>query len=152
MAPAQVKSLGIPCSEQFSLVHILGDSVKIRSWNIAGLPTDTFSVENAIMMSNARRWPLMIDPQGQANKWIKNMEKSHKLACIKLSDPGLFSFSFMHVFLPHVSGYLVGLCARSWRQYVHLKHVSDRLTDTCERKERRFKAILRVTFQIELTT
>ena len=84
----QVKSLGIPCSELFSLVHILGDSVKIRSWNIAGLPTDNFSVENAIMMSNARRWPLMIDPQGQANKWIKNMEKSQKLACIKLSDPG----------------------------------------------------------------
>ncbi|EDQ84751.1 uncharacterized protein MONBRDRAFT_39136 [Monosiga brevicollis MX1] len=34
----------------------------------------------------ARRWPLMIDPQGQANKWVKNMEKNHKLAVIKLSD------------------------------------------------------------------
>lgn len=29
----------------------------------------------------------MIDPQGQANKWIKNMEKDNKLAVIKLSDP-----------------------------------------------------------------
>ena len=28
----------------------------------------------------------MIDPQGQANKWIKNMEKSNKLEVIKLSD------------------------------------------------------------------
>jgi len=28
----------------------------------------------------------MIDPQGQANKWIKNMEKSNSLAIIKLSD------------------------------------------------------------------
>ena len=36
--------------------------------------------------SNARRWPLMIDPQGQANKWIKNMEKSHNLHIVKLSD------------------------------------------------------------------
>ena len=28
----------------------------------------------------------MIDPQGQANKWIKNMEKANKLAVIKQSD------------------------------------------------------------------
>lgn len=28
----------------------------------------------------------MIDPQGQANKWIKNMEKANNLAVIKLTD------------------------------------------------------------------
>ena len=28
----------------------------------------------------------MIDPQGQANKWAKNMEKENKLAIIKLTD------------------------------------------------------------------
>lgn len=30
--------------------------------------------------------PLMIDPQGQANKWVKNMEKDFKLSVIKLTD------------------------------------------------------------------
>ena len=30
--------------------------------------------------------PLMIDPQGQANKWVKNMEKDHKMSVIKLSE------------------------------------------------------------------
>lgn len=30
--------------------------------------------------------PLMIDPQGQANKWVKNSEKDHQLAVIKLTD------------------------------------------------------------------
>lgn len=30
--------------------------------------------------------PLMVDPQGQANKWVKNMEKEHKLSIIKLTD------------------------------------------------------------------
>uniref|UniRef100_F6UV59 Dynein axonemal heavy chain 7 n=1 Tax=Ornithorhynchus anatinus TaxID=9258 RepID=F6UV59_ORNAN len=35
---------------------------------------------------NARRWPLMIDPQGQSNKWVKNMEKANSLHIIKLSD------------------------------------------------------------------
>ena len=28
----------------------------------------------------------MIDPQGQANKWTKNMEKENKCAVIKLTD------------------------------------------------------------------
>ena len=39
-----------------------------------------------VCYSNARRWPLMIDPQGQANKWIKNMEKANNLHIIKLTD------------------------------------------------------------------
>ena len=38
-----------------------------------------FSEENALIVANSHRWPLMIDPQGQANKWIKNMEKSSNL-------------------------------------------------------------------------
>lgn len=46
----------------------LGNPVLVRQWNIDGLPTDGFSVDNGIIVFNARRWPLMIDPQGQANK------------------------------------------------------------------------------------
>ncbi|XP_076449948.1 dynein axonemal heavy chain 7-like [Babylonia areolata] len=81
-----VMDIGLPCSTDFSLINTLGDQVKIRAWNIAGLPTDSFSTENGIIISNSRRWPLMIDPQGQANKWVKNMEKSNNLHVIKLSD------------------------------------------------------------------
>ncbi|XP_069874839.1 dynein axonemal heavy chain 12 isoform X1 [Dipodomys merriami] len=80
------KDKKIPCSEEFSLSKTLGDPVNIRAWNIAGLPTDTFSVDNGVIVNNARRWPLMIDPQGQANKWIKNSEKDNQLNVIKLSD------------------------------------------------------------------
>ncbi|KAM9628836.1 dynein axonemal heavy chain 7 [Morphnus guianensis] len=81
------KTKDIPCSDDFSLTNTLGEPVEIRAWNIAGLPSDTFSIDNGIIISNARRWPLMIDPQGQANKWIKNMEKANSLHIIKLSDP-----------------------------------------------------------------
>ncbi|KAL8573170.1 Dynein heavy chain 3, axonemal [Nucella lapillus] len=76
----------IPCSTNFTLSLTLGEPVAIRSWNIAGLPIDSFSVDNGIIVSKSRRWPLMIDPQGQANKWIKNLEKENKLSIIKLSD------------------------------------------------------------------
>lgn len=80
------KEKKIPCSEEFSLSKTLGDPVKIRAWNIAGLPTDAFSIDNGVIVNNSRRWPLMIDPQGQANKWIKNSEKENQLSVIKLSD------------------------------------------------------------------
>ncbi|XP_034417782.1 dynein heavy chain 7, axonemal [Cyclopterus lumpus] len=80
------KSREIPCSPNMSLMNSLGDPVKIRAWTIAGLPSDSFSTDNGIIISNARRWPLMIDPQGQANKWVKNMEKANTLHIIKLSD------------------------------------------------------------------
>ncbi|KAM4561096.1 dynein axonemal heavy chain 7 [Fundulus diaphanus] len=82
----QCKSIEIPCSANMSLMNSLGDPVKIQAWTIAGLPSDSFSIDNGIMISNARRWPLMIDPQGQANKWVKNMEKANSLHIIKLSD------------------------------------------------------------------
>eukprot|EP00743_Colponemidia_sp_Colp-15_P006911 GILK01007459.1.p1 GENE.GILK01007459.1~~GILK01007459.1.p1 ORF type:complete len:1899 (+),score=393.41 GILK01007459.1:93-5789(+) len=84
---ALCRDKSIPASESFSLAATLGDAVRIRAWNIAGLPSDNFSIENGIIVSKARRWPLMIDPQGQANKWIKNMEKNNKLGVIKLTDP-----------------------------------------------------------------
>ncbi|XP_057312411.1 dynein axonemal heavy chain 12-like isoform X2 [Hydractinia symbiolongicarpus] len=78
--------LGIPCSQDFSLSKILGEPIKIRAWNINGLPTDSFSIDNGVIVDNSRRWPLMIDPQGQANKWVKNSEKDNQLSVVKLSD------------------------------------------------------------------
>eukprot|EP00644_Phytophthora_capsici_P000329 jgi/Phyca11/5088/fgenesh1_pm.PHYCAscaffold_4_\ len=80
------KQLDIPCSDLPSLNGSLGDAVQIRKWNIDGLPTDGFSVDNGIIVFNSRRWPLMIDPQGQANKWIRNMEKDNQMTVIKLTD------------------------------------------------------------------
>lgn len=66
----------VPRSENSSLISILGDVVTIRNWQMAGLPRDNFSTENAILMFNSNRWPLIIDPQGQANRWIKNLVSS----------------------------------------------------------------------------
>uniref|UniRef100_A0A094ZX25 Dynein heavy chain 7, axonemal n=1 Tax=Schistosoma haematobium TaxID=6185 RepID=A0A094ZX25_SCHHA len=82
----QCKQQNITCSEPFSLTQCLGDPVKIQQWNIDGLPRDAFSIDNSVIVANARRWPLMIDPQGQANKWIKNMEKDTGITVVKLTD------------------------------------------------------------------
>jgi dynein heavy chain len=57
--------------------------VKIQRWFIQKLPQEDFAVDNAIIMDNSDRWPLMIDPQMQGNDWIKQMEKDSKYAIIK---------------------------------------------------------------------
>ncbi len=69
----------------------LGVDVKIQSWNIAGLPKDETSTENGIIIDKCRRWPLMIDPQSQANKFMKNLGKEHTegIEIIKANDPNL---------------------------------------------------------------
>jgi dynein heavy chain len=83
--------MAIPHSENCNLQSIMSDAVAIRQWTICGLPQDSHSVENGIIMSKARRYPLLIDPQGQANRYIKNMGKDTSLCpndidIIKLSD------------------------------------------------------------------
>jgi dynein heavy chain len=67
------------------LIKIIGDPVEIRSWNMASLPNDQVSTENGILATKAQRWPLMIDPQQQANKWIKTLEKGNELLILKFS-------------------------------------------------------------------
>ena len=73
----------IPCSENFHLEATLGDAVTIRGWVIDKLPNDSFSIDNAIILFESNRWPLMIDPQGQANKWIKIKERDRELRVVK---------------------------------------------------------------------
>uniref|UniRef100_H2YSD8 AAA+ ATPase domain-containing protein n=1 Tax=Ciona savignyi TaxID=51511 RepID=H2YSD8_CIOSA len=82
----ECKNRDIPVSEDFSLSNTLGDPVQIMEWQLAGLPKDNSSVDNAIIVNNANRWPLMVDPQGQACKWIKNMERKNNLHVCKLTD------------------------------------------------------------------
>ncbi|XP_029289697.1 LOW QUALITY PROTEIN: dynein heavy chain 6, axonemal [Cottoperca gobio] len=83
----QCQELNIPISSSFSLINILGDPFVIRQWNAEGLPRDTVSTENGILVTEGRRWPLMIDPQDQANRWIRSKEAKHGLKVIKLTDP-----------------------------------------------------------------
>jgi len=42
------------------------------TWKKEGLPADTLSMENAIMIMNTLRTPLIIDPATQASEWLKN--------------------------------------------------------------------------------
>lgn len=72
-------------SSSFAILDFLSDATTIREWLICGLPSDAFSIENAITVQLSTRWPLLIDPQGQAHKWIKNMETKNDLRIIDMN-------------------------------------------------------------------
>lgn len=73
----------IPFNPNFTLSNVLGEAVLIRQWTIDRLPNDSFSIDNAIMLYKSNRWPLMIDPQLQANTWIRRTEKDNELVVVK---------------------------------------------------------------------
>lgn len=75
--------MSIPSSKPFKLSTTLGEPVKIRHWTINKLPNDDLSIDNAIMLFSSNRWPLIIDPQGQANKWIRNIEAENSVKVVK---------------------------------------------------------------------
>eukprot|EP00884_Botryococcus_braunii_P017803 jgi/Botrbrau1/4706/Bobra.0218s0027.1 len=79
-------NFGLVHSNPCTITATLLDALKAAAWAAAGLPTDEVALENAIILSNSTRWPLMIDPQGQANRWIKNLEKP---AVVKPGDKDL---------------------------------------------------------------
>ncbi|KAJ9472161.1 Dynein-1-beta heavy chain [Diplonema papillatum] len=75
----------IPVSTSFKFDSI-ADPVRVRTWGIKGLPLDTFSIENATIVERSHRWCLCIDPQGQANSWIKAMERDTGLMVLKQTE------------------------------------------------------------------
>ncbi|GBG25533.1 Dynein heavy chain 6, axonemal [Hondaea fermentalgiana] len=84
-----VRDLHIPCSGSFNLVDTIGSAVLVREWQLCSLPTDEVSTNNALLATYGKRWPLMIDPQMQANRWIKQKEAKNRLECVKMSDADL---------------------------------------------------------------
>lgn len=86
----KLKENKIPFSENYKLRNILGDAVKIKSWNLSGLPSDSVSIDNGIMCDRSQRWPLLIDPQTQANQWIRKTY-GEELKIVKLTDTDTYA-------------------------------------------------------------
>ncbi|XP_026685175.1 dynein heavy chain 2, axonemal-like [Diaphorina citri] len=77
--------LVIPYSTDFTPATFLSSPAIIREWAIRGLPLDNFSTENGLIITQSQRYALVIDPQGQALKWIKQMEMPNDLQVIDFS-------------------------------------------------------------------
>lgn len=71
MAALNASNPRILATEGVDPLAMICDDAKIAKLNNEGLPNDRMSVENATILTNSARWPLMIDPQLQGIKWIK---------------------------------------------------------------------------------
>ncbi|RKP21352.1 hypothetical protein ROZALSC1DRAFT_27237, partial [Rozella allomycis CSF55] len=79
-------SNNIPMSSDIDALKILTNDAEIAKWCNEGLPNDRVSLENATIFVNCKRWPLIIDPQLQGIRWVKNREKN--LRIVRLGQRG----------------------------------------------------------------
>ncbi|XP_026835009.1 dynein beta chain, ciliary isoform X2 [Drosophila erecta] len=61
----------IPSTDGVDPFEMICDDAQIAEWNNQGLPSDRMSAENAAILVQSERYPLMIDPQSQGIKWVK---------------------------------------------------------------------------------
>ena len=61
---AKARELGISYTDPgWSLRAVLGSAITIQGWYLNGLLRDEFTTDNGIILSTAKRWVLMVDPQ-----------------------------------------------------------------------------------------
>jgi dynein heavy chain, axonemal len=80
------KNSDVTTSDDFDVLNVLGDPLEVEKARSQGLPPDRFSETNGLLVWNSRRWPLCIDPQGQAHRWIRNFEEKNRLMIIRQTD------------------------------------------------------------------
>lgn len=89
--PQELTNKHIPITTDFSLDSFLADPGTISDWNMQGLPSDPLSIQNGLLVARAARFPLLIDPQGQALSWVLNREAEHLPAfgVVSIASPKL---------------------------------------------------------------
>lgn len=66
------RQVPVPVTPSLDPLRMLRDDADIVAWQNEGLPADRMSMENATIFVNCESRPLMVDPQLQGIKWIKN--------------------------------------------------------------------------------
>ncbi|KIJ45695.1 hypothetical protein M422DRAFT_778888 [Sphaerobolus stellatus SS14] len=71
---------------ELSLTEYLSTPDDRLSWQSKSLPSDTLCTENAIMLKRFSRYPLIIDPTGQATTFLRNEYKERKITVTSFLD------------------------------------------------------------------
>ena len=77
---------GISYRGDMARTEFLSDPDQRIQWQSHKLPTDDLCTENAIMLSRFNRYPLIIDPSGQATEFIMNEYEGKKITKTSFLD------------------------------------------------------------------
>jgi dynein heavy chain len=80
-----LSEFGIDHSSSFNIADLLADPLQKKSWNLQGL-IDNHSIENAVLVKESSKYPLFIDPQKQARRWIMSMERTKKIVVLSCDE------------------------------------------------------------------
>eukprot|EP00966_Prymnesium_polylepis_P206274 4779736-Prymnesium_polylepis.1 len=84
---ADCEAKQLPFTEGINVSRFFVDEVTIGDWTREGLHSDQ-AIENAIMVTRSKKWPLMIDPQSQGLRWIRQREARNKVQTTQLTSRG----------------------------------------------------------------
>ncbi|KAI9295785.1 dynein heavy chain [Neoconidiobolus thromboides FSU 785] len=72
--------------QEISLTEYLSTADERQAWQDNSLPADDLCIENAIMLKRFNRYPLIIDPSGQATNFLANEFKDKKITITSFLD------------------------------------------------------------------
>ena len=73
--------------EGMDITSMLSSPVQQMNWKASGLNTDRQALENAILLERGDRYPLVIDPSGQAESFLKAQYAQKNLTVTSYHDP-----------------------------------------------------------------
>jgi dynein heavy chain 1 len=82
----QLEAVNVNMEPALSLVEYLSHPDERLTWHANSLPVDDLCVENAIMLHRFNRYPLVIDPSGQATEFLMNYYKDKKITKTSFLD------------------------------------------------------------------
>ncbi|TXT09077.1 hypothetical protein VHUM_02551 [Vanrija humicola] len=71
---------------ELALAEFLSTADERLAWQSNALPADSLCVENAVMLKRYNRYPLIIDPTGQATTFLRNEYKDRKITVTSFLD------------------------------------------------------------------
>ncbi|KAL7421138.1 dynein heavy chain [Cryptotrichosporon argae] len=77
---------GISFKPDLALAEFLSTADERLAWQSNALPADTLCIENAVMLKRYNRYPLIIDPTGQATAFLQNEYKDRKITVTSFLD------------------------------------------------------------------
>ena len=82
---SDIEAAGIPITEEVNFSTLFSEPLIIKQWLENGLPNDSYSIQNAIILDQTSQQSVLIDPQTQANKWLRKELDDVKLLNMQTS-------------------------------------------------------------------